>query len=301
MHITFAALLSVKDEVELIEHAIDHLRSIGIDLIVACDMSSTDGTAEILQQHRGNDFWVTRLDDRDPEELRSWQTKNLELVQKTGMDRAIFLDADEFWLPATGKIQDCAEIGADVLRVDRFNVPVGSRGPMMPATLSPSNYEDVLLIVEPISEFRNHLRVNPQVPWIMGVPVPKVMVRPERVGSLAVAAHDAVAPPDVTLVRAEPSDLVIAHLPFTTRARFARKLDNIRKIIRANGDFFGGNLAWHWKRWIELADAGELDQELQRTVFIDEVIRDLRQAHVIRSAADLLLPAWSASHGNVTT
>ena len=44
-----AAYLGVKDEVELIEPCIAHLRSIGVEHIMACDMSSTDGTAEVLE------------------------------------------------------------------------------------------------------------------------------------------------------------------------------------------------------------------------------------------------------------
>ena len=40
-----AANLSVKDEVELIETTIAHLHAIGVDVIVACDMGSTDGSS----------------------------------------------------------------------------------------------------------------------------------------------------------------------------------------------------------------------------------------------------------------
>ena len=46
-----AAALGVKDEIELIERCIIHLQNIGIDLILACDVSSTDGTREVLERY----------------------------------------------------------------------------------------------------------------------------------------------------------------------------------------------------------------------------------------------------------
>ena len=44
-----AAILGVKDEVELIEGTIAHLRAIGVELIVVWDVNSTDGTQDILR------------------------------------------------------------------------------------------------------------------------------------------------------------------------------------------------------------------------------------------------------------
>lgn len=59
-----AAYLGVKDEVELIERSIDHLRAIGVDYIMACDMSSTDGTAELLEKYRAPDFSILTLTNK---------------------------------------------------------------------------------------------------------------------------------------------------------------------------------------------------------------------------------------------
>ena len=59
-----AAYLGVKDEVELIERSIEHLRAIGVDYIMACDMSSTDGTAELLEKYRAPDFSILTLTNK---------------------------------------------------------------------------------------------------------------------------------------------------------------------------------------------------------------------------------------------
>jgi hypothetical protein len=54
-------LLGVKDEVELIAASVTHLRSIGVDLIIAFDEGSTDGTLEILHGLEGADLWVVQV------------------------------------------------------------------------------------------------------------------------------------------------------------------------------------------------------------------------------------------------
>src|SRR5207342_1774336 len=98
-----AAHLGVKDEVELIEDAIAHLRSIGVDHIVAVDSFSTDGTADILAQYRNkDDFWFVQIDDLAPDETgENWARQNMAAIANVPADWVVFLDADERWLPAT--------------------------------------------------------------------------------------------------------------------------------------------------------------------------------------------------------
>jgi glycosyltransferase involved in cell wall biosynthesis len=75
-----AAFLGVKNEVEIIEQSIAHLRSIGVDHIMVCDMSSTDGTAEILQKYRSDNFSVLTLSEEawdTPVVEQSWDFLNL--------------------------------------------------------------------------------------------------------------------------------------------------------------------------------------------------------------------------------
>lgn len=56
-----AAYVGIFDEAELIRSVIDHLRSIGIDLIIAFDSYSTDGTAEILKSYRSDNLQVFKI------------------------------------------------------------------------------------------------------------------------------------------------------------------------------------------------------------------------------------------------
>jgi len=296
-----AANLGVKDEVEIIEGTIAHLRNIGVDLIMVCDMSSTDGTAEILEKYRSDDFWILTLtnealSDRAGKE-NNWFYRNLEMCKSAPADWVIFLDADEYWIPASGNLKDCEAVAiADVLTVDRFNIPLSPEGPMMPSKLIPSCYDNLHLVTEAIPEFWQHLQEDPNTPWIMGKPEPKIMAKPTKIGGLTVGLHDVIEG-TVSLRRVAPCDLFVAHLPLSTRSRFERKLKNITTFFEDEGiDVTAGkgdwrykedHTSWHWRRWAALAKEGLLPIEFDRNVFEADLLMKLRQKGIIRPADEI--------------
>jgi glycosyltransferase involved in cell wall biosynthesis len=282
-----AAFLGVKDEVELIRRSIDQLRAIGVDHIIACDIGSTDGTLDVLSRHRSNEFRLVEVDDREPISVETWARREMELVRAAEADWCIFLDADELWIPASGSLKDCAALSqADVLLVDRYNVPLGPHGPLIPETLLPRDYDRLLLFADPTPDFRRHMEEHPDTPWIRGVPMPKVMARPQCIGGLTVGQHDVVSDHGVVR-RMTPDDLLIAHLPFTTLERFRRKVENVHRTFDGHGELFAGHLAWHWRRWMSLGDHSQIEEEFRRQALNEQEIADLRRSGVIRSAAEV--------------
>jgi glycosyltransferase involved in cell wall biosynthesis len=289
--VKIGANLSVIDEVELIERAIHHLRDIGVDLIIACDLGSSDGTYEVMERYRSDDdFWLFRLTEESDQYDSDWIRANVALAKSAGMDWVLFLDADEFWIPRYGSLKALPLLSEfDVLTVDRFNVPLGVDGPMMPSRLVPECYEDLLVIAKPIEDPRAHLMRNPGDAWIRMWQDPKVMFRPERIISLAIGAHDAFACDLNPLRRTRPSDLIVAHLPFTTHKRFARKIDNIRRALGDNVDY---DLdydapAWHWRRWMAMARQGRINEEFEASRFSGSVMADSRKGGTVLSVAEL--------------
>jgi glycosyltransferase involved in cell wall biosynthesis len=284
------AHLGVKDEVELIERSINHLRAIGVDLIIACDVNSGDGTYEILEKHRSDDrFWVYRLSDPGPDIDDVWTRTAMAIIKSAGADFVLFLDADEFWIPASGCLKTCHAIEqADVLSVRRYSVPLTPNGPAMPEALVPERYQDLLLVVEEIPDFDVHLREN-VVTSVVQMVDDKVMARPEYIAGTTTGGHDILQLGSTPLRRTRPGDLVIAHLPLTTRSRFRAKIHNIRESFRMHERLWGELGAWHWRRWLSFADQGRLDEEFDRNVYDSQTITAMRREGVIRSAAELFL------------
>jgi glycosyltransferase involved in cell wall biosynthesis len=281
------ALLGVKDEVELIGASINHLRSIGVDLIIAYDDGSTDGTLEVLEALKTkDDLWVVHVDRVEPWSQAITETYRLEWARKTNADWFLFLDADEFWIPATGSLRDCSLEKADILTVDRFNVPLTQRGPLVPGEFSPAHYKDLFLCVETIPDFHLYIEQHPGAPWILGQPiVPKVLARANVIDTVSAGGHFVESVGDSPVRRTRPSDLVIAHVPFTTFERFERKVINIGEVIRVSPDFFNGYVAWHWKRWSSMLETGHLREEFNRQVLDEHLFASLLESGVIRTAA----------------
>jgi hypothetical protein len=284
--VKIAAHIGLKDEVELVERAIEQLYAVGVDQVVVTDMGSTDGSLALLRArtdtHR---FRLFESDDSEESGLREWTARSTRLMRETGCDWAVFIDADELMLPREGDLRRILEHAtADVLRVDRFNVPLTDEGlDHLPQPLPPSFYDQLPLVVDPVPDFQLQVDADPPVPWSRGVPNPKVIVRMDRIHEVTVGGHDVTAPEGREVHRERPADILIAHLAFTTRSRFDTKMANIVASLANNKVFFEG-IAWHWKRWAAAWERGTIGEEYQRQVFTPELMRQLREEGAVQTA-----------------
>ncbi|RZS33046.1 glycosyltransferase family 2 protein [Corticibacter populi] len=285
-----AACLGVRDEVELVGPAIEHLRRIGVDLIIACDAGSTDGTYEYMERLRSkDDFWLFRCSDEEPDNGETWARAQVALVKSANVDWTIFLDADEFWLPRNGRLADCEELHHnDILLVRRFNIPISMEGPYAPDPMVPANYGKVLLLNQDVERKKEFMLENPNQAWVLMSAVPKAMARPSFIGTIRAGAHDVIVADSRLVRKSTSSDILIAHLPFTTKPRFQRKLRNIRRLLGVHREAAGSYQGWHWRRWLQLEDEGKLDDEFEKSVFTQADIDHLLGAGILFSADDLL-------------
>lgn len=117
--------LLCRNEADVIGSMLDFHLSRGVDLIIATDNGSRDGTATILQAYA--DRGVLRLlhQPLQTHDQAVWVTQMARMAaEHHGADWVINSDADEFWWPASGNLK--AELAAipkatQALRVERRN------------------------------------------------------------------------------------------------------------------------------------------------------------------------------------
>jgi glycosyltransferase involved in cell wall biosynthesis len=284
-----AAMIGMKDELELLPAAIGHLFDIGVDTVIARDNGSTDGSLEYLRGRESKSLWVVPLSAEENADSKLWSEREAHLARSTDADWVIFLDADEFWLPQSGNLRDCEHFQdptVDVLVVPRYNVPLpaGVSAPVVTV----DQYPNLNLFIEaPAADLRLYLLQNPDKSWIAGVPAAKIAARRHRIGALHLGHHSMDSAEGQPLRRMQAIDLLITHFPFTSLPRFMRKVSNIRKRLDEHAGVFPGQAAWHWKRWAAMGDQ-ELTTEFERQCFTPAELESLRESGRVRTAADVL-------------
>jgi hypothetical protein len=291
LRMKIGALLGVMDEVALLPRCIAHLKRIGIDRVLALDGGSTDGSLALLQAHQGEWLQVMSMPPAtlaDSDLAADFET---DQAQSSGCDWVICLDADELWLPASGALRDSSQwhdSGVELITVRRFNVVPSLDADPLPAVVTPAQHADLWLFAGQIANFREHLELEPETRWVSNAPKAKIAVRPDRIGKLRTGWHSAIGPGGAKLRRQASRDIIAAHLPFTTPARFRQKVNNIRRLLVDHPQYFAPDGAWHWRRWAELDSAEAIDREFSLQCVPPDEKAGLCQSGAILSAQALL-------------
>jgi glycosyl transferase family 2 len=104
-----AMTVIARDEADVIDaHLAFHLNA-GVDVVVAVDHASTDGTTDILAAYEREGY--VRLLRREGEFRESqWRTEMARLAaEELGADWVFASDADEFWWPRSSSLKDVLE------------------------------------------------------------------------------------------------------------------------------------------------------------------------------------------------
>jgi hypothetical protein len=185
-------------------------------------------------------------------------------VRQHSPDWLLFIDADEFLICIDDDLPTIlAGALSPVLAIDRFNVPL-TNDPFVPTSGTDArDFIGAHLITGREVLSRTLLDEPFGRRWIMHRILPKLACRPEMVARYSLGWHSAEDARGQTIPAAAAPGIVIAHLPMTTFERFVRKVDNAREFFRNYGENYPGDAAWHWKRWVDLADRGLLDVEFE--------------------------------------
>jgi glycosyl transferase family 2 len=237
-----AATLVVRDEAELLQTWLPYHFAQGVDVVIATDHRSVDGTTDLLRDYEQEGRVVLIREHGDVLQQAEWVTRMARLAAtEHGADWVINSDADEFWWPCGGTF---AEILAPVPR--RFGVV---RGLMRHFVLRPGG--------EPFLE-RMTIRARPTAdlssPYHAQV---KVAHRAVLDAVVSTGNHDVTG--TGLLVLREWFPFEVLHFPLRSREQLEEKF--LRRVSSPDGQ--------HIVNAIERIVAGE-GEELARELLVDD-------------------------------
>jgi glycosyl transferase family 2 len=278
----FAAVIGHADEPGLLRSCIAHHLAIGVDhIFVSLNGEDAESAAVLREFAERPNVRAARPEAFADDPFQYFTAAKDVVVNWVDPDWLLFVDSDEFWLPAGEGIATTVGLDeTDVFDVPRYNLtPVRERDGTVRAFELPDREHSLLVegrrTIDPA-----YLERYPDTPIIMDEGASKVFVRPGLVAEVGRGAHRIVArAAEPRTARAR--DLLIAHAQYTTESRFRRKAVAIRARLAAYGDRFRPGEAWHWRRWLDLDDAGTLSEEFARQLFDADKIPALLSQRVL--------------------
>jgi Glycosyl transferase family 2 len=99
--------LVVRDEADVVEHWLRYHLARGVDLVIATDHRSVDGTSDILREYARDGRVVVIREEDAVLRQAAWVTRMARLAAvEHGASWVIPSDADEFWWPREGTFAD---------------------------------------------------------------------------------------------------------------------------------------------------------------------------------------------------
>ena len=271
----------------MLRRCIEHHLAIGVDyLFVSLNVADAESRA-VGEAFASGRVRVVPVASYAPDASDYFSAALRAVTTWARPDWVMFVDSDEFWVPAGGAMSAVAGLSAtDAYPVPRFNAPPVRRadGTIAPPEGPPAS---ALVIGTRHAMDADYLAAHAETPWIMAEIGPKLMVRPRAVARIVFGAHEfAPAREDVRVT--VPHDLLIVHLPFTDEARFRRKIDLAGAMLERLRHRLEPQQAWHWRRWLGVVAAGGLSEEFAAQAVDARDVGELMSRGVLTTAAELL-------------
>lgn len=271
-----AMTLLVRDEADVVETWLRYHLARGIDVVIATDHASIDGTSDVLHEHARDGRVVVTREPAGPVRQSEWMTRMSRVAAtEHGADWVIPSDADEFWWPRLGSFADVLESVPN-----RFGVV---RGLMRPFVLVPGDGffgERLVVRTRPTADLSS--QYHAQI---------KVVHRGVPDATVETGNHDAVGHGLRVLRDWFPFEVL--HFPL----RSIEQLED--KFARRP------TTGQHTARAVELLRSGRFETLVAETVFGEgaltaglgdgSLVRDVRLRDALRALADdLPLPSVAA-------
>jgi len=249
-----AMTLVVRDEADVLDaHLAFHLNA-GVDVVLAVDHGSTDGTSEILARYAREGHVRLFREEGRLNDQGAWVTRLARLAAiEEQVDWILLSDGDEFWWPRIGSLKDV--LGVIPRRFGALSAP--SRSFLLRPDDGRSFLERMTV------RFAMHAAINdPAGPFR---PVSKLAIRAHPDVRVRDGNHSVAGVHYVPLETWHPIE--VFHYPLRSFAQSAAKYE---KTLAAWADNPRGDLA----RAQRLSDGSRLESLHERLVVDDESLSD---------------------------
>ena len=259
-----ALTLLAKNEADVIDANIAYHLGAGVDLVVATDNGSTDGTLEILERYEGQGVLHLLREPSTDFRQGEWVTRMARLAADRGADWVINADADEFWWPRAGNLKEVLE-----RLPERYGIVHGVWRPFIARPDDGSHFAERMTVRLSMQAAIN----DPTNPFR---PARKAMHRAHPNVRVRDGNHDVEGTPLVKLQGWYP--LEVFHLPLRSRAQVETKY--------AGGARRGLRFVPDEDRLDAAADPLVVDEvELQRGLAENLLVEDTRLRDALRTLA----------------
>ena len=228
----------VKNEGEVMEQFITHHLRLGFAKIFILDITSTDGTKEILERyvnHPQIHVEFSKAIDGTPHLHRQFR---LKAYLDEDIDHIFYMDPDEFVVmePKSNLDDIFGQIESNCYEIPRYNL-------VNPQAIRHGVSDKVLKNLHKLYYHTPRVRYNyplpcPSFAWRMAVtqPIPPKVLTTKTPVQISFGGHHAVGEAITQVVI--PAGIFIAHIPVSTLSRMTFKLKTRYAYFKKNPDWF---------------------------------------------------------------
>ncbi len=256
----------VKDEADIIEANIRTHANLGVDAFVIMDNNSTDGTREILVKLQ-REFEIVIIDEKGEYNQAKWMNYLARVAKKRlKADWVISNDADEFWIPTNElSLKENLSFKGSVLTIHRYNMLLLDKIEF---------FKSPYYVKNPIFYSKQNQLNSKKISITLTKIAPKTIINPHGLIYLRGGNHKALHIANIRDYLRSGYDKIerfknieVFHFPIRSYTQFEKNIKNRKRLLESGKRISMGP---HYRRWVELYNRGELEDEFNRTIIFKE-------------------------------